>query len=177
MLTRPLCRHSVHLYYENWQLLQIHKKEIRVPLKTVCVSKIMEKCDVSHCRVIFHQSATWIYDKKITYTQLSFQFDICNISSFWGTPGINSGTTYIHFIYKRHVSFSILSAVSIWFNNSGPLSPGLTLPMLCTITYLTRWKERGTMRFIPLWGTMRFMHNLASALALRAPPPSILCFF
>ena len=39
-----------------------------------------------------------------------------------------------------------------------------TLPMLCTITYLTRWKERGTIMFIP-----ELVHNLASALALRAP--------
>ena len=30
----------------------------------------------------------------------------------------------------------------------------------CTITYLTRWKERGTIRFIP-----ELVHNLASALA------------
>ena len=38
------------------------------------------------------------------------------------------------------------------------------LRMLCTITYLTRWKEKGTIRFIP-----ELVHNLASALALRAP--------
>ena len=43
------------------------------------------------------------------------------------------------------------------------------LPMLCTITYLTRWKERGTIMFIP-----ELVHNLASALALRA---SLLCHF
>ena len=35
--------------------------------------------------------------------------------------------------------------------------------MLCTVTYLTRWKERGTIRFIP-----ELVHNLASAFALRA---------
>ena len=45
----------------------------------------------------------------------------------------------------------------------GSLSPGL-LANACTITYLTRWKERGTIRFIP-----ELVHNLASALALRAP--------
>ena len=45
----------------------------------------------------------------------------------------------------------------------GSLSPGL-LVNACTITYLTRWKERGTIRFIP-----ELVHNLASALALRAP--------
>ena len=46
----------------------------------------------------------------------------------------------------------------------GSLSPGLLLAIACTITYLTRWKERGTIRFIP-----ELVHNLASALALRAP--------
>ena len=46
----------------------------------------------------------------------------------------------------------------------GSLSPGLLLAIACTITYLTRWKERGTIRFIP-----DLVHNLASALALRAP--------
>ena len=45
----------------------------------------------------------------------------------------------------------------------GSLSPGL-LANACTITYLTRWKERSTIRFIP-----ELVHNLASALALRAP--------
>ena len=45
----------------------------------------------------------------------------------------------------------------------GSLSPGL-LVNACTITYLTRWKERGTIRFIP-----ELVHNLASALTLRAP--------
>ena len=40
----------------------------------------------------------------------------------------------------------------------------LYLPMLCTITYLTRGKERGTIRFIP-----ELLHNRASALALRPP--------
>ena len=45
----------------------------------------------------------------------------------------------------------------------GSLSPGL-LANACTITYLTRWKKRGTIRFIP-----ELVHNLASALALRAP--------
>ena len=35
------------------------------------------------------------------------------------------------------------------------------------ITYLTRWKERGTIRFIP-----ELVHNLASALALRSPLPA-----
>ena len=43
------------------------------------------------------------------------------------------------------------------------------LPMLCTITYLTRWKERGTIKFIP-----ELVHNLAPALALRAPIMMIL---
>ena len=50
--------------------------------------------------------------------------------------------------------------VSVWFNSSGPLSPGLTLPF----TYLTRQKERGTMRFI-----LELVHILSSALALCAP--------
>ena len=46
-----------------------------------------------------------------------------------------------------------------WF-----LVSGLTLPMLCTIAYLIRCKERGTIRFTP-----ELVHNLVSALALRAP--------
>ena len=49
----------------------------------------------------------------------------------------------------------------------GSLSPGL-LAKACTITYLTRWKERGTIRFIP-----ELVHNLASALALRASLASV----
>ena len=39
------------------------------------------------------------------------------------------------------------------------------LPMLCTITHLTTWKERGTI----IWFIPELVHNLASALALRAP--------
>ena len=38
------------------------------------------------------------------------------------------------------------------------------LSILCTITYLTRCKERGTIRIIP-----ELVHNLASAFALCAP--------
>ena len=56
------------------------------------------------------------------------------------------------------------TAVFIWFSSPRSFCPGLALPMLCTITYPTRWKERGTIRFIP-----ELVHNLASALALRAP--------
>ena len=44
----------------------------------------------------------------------------------------------------------------------GSLSTGL-LANACTITYLTRWKERGTIKLIP-----ELVHNLASAPALRA---------
>ena len=56
------------------------------------------------------------------------------------------------------------TVVTVWFSSSGSLSPGLTLPMLCTITDLTRWKKRGTIRF-----AQKLVQNLASALALRAP--------
>ena len=56
------------------------------------------------------------------------------------------------------------TAVSLWFSSTGSLFPGLTLPLFRTITYLTRWKERGTIRCIS-----ELVRNLASALALRAP--------
>ena len=56
------------------------------------------------------------------------------------------------------------SAALPWFLVSRPY-----LPMLCTITYLPRWKEWGAIRFI-----LELVHNLASALALRAPLAQII---
>ena len=57
------------------------------------------------------------------------------------------------------------TAVSLLFS-SPALVPCLLdfLANACTITYLTGWKERDTIRFIS-----ELVHNLASALALRAP--------
>ena len=49
--------------------------------------------------------------------------------------------------------------------SKGSLSPRLTLPMPCTITYLIRWK--GERRYKV--DTSGLVHNLASALALHAP--------
>ena len=40
------------------------------------------------------------------------------------------------------------TAVSLWFSSPGFHVSRTYLPMLYTVTHLTRWKERGTMRFI-----------------------------
>ena len=79
--------------------------------------------------------------------------------------GLKPDSFFISFLESRaHLKGSVLALTLVAGRLCpGSLSPGL-LANACTITYLTRWKERGTIRFIP-----ELVHNLASALALRAP--------